>query len=313
MQFSDDALGSMDAHDRLAVLDSEGIDLAIQFPQRAMSMSGIADRDFMFTCLNSYNEWLAHGVPRRMGAHGVPILPTVYRPQATAEYIAHLKALGFKTMMLPNYPRDVRYADAEMEPMWNAIEESGLPLNFHISEAPDDNGPGGLGTFLTVSMQPFRKLWAYLVFTGLLDRHPGLRVVFTEGGISWVPSVLEHADRVHREFADYLEPRLPTRQPLLDTQCYATFMDIRAASNRSITSGSTGACGRATIRTRGHLRRDRRRVETQPRVAGRCGSDSDHGRERAACLRIRRTMSVEVTPIARSLGAIVSGVDLRER
>ena len=110
--------------------------------------------------------------------------------------------------------------------MWQAIEESGLPLNFHISEAPDDNGPGGLGTFLTHSMQPFRKLWAYLVFTGLLERHPGLRVVFTEGGISWVPSALDHADRVHRDFAAYLNPKLKLPPShYWHSQCYATFMD----------------------------------------------------------------------------------------
>jgi len=227
MQRSDDAFGSTDVPDRLRVLDSEGIDVAIQFPQRAMSMSGIADRDLMFACLNSYNEWLSHWCASSNGRlQGVPILPTFYRPQATAEYIGHLKALGFKTMMLPNYPLDVRYADAEMQPMWSAIEDSGVPLNFHISEAPDDNGPGGLGTFLTVSMQPFRKLFGYLVFTGLLDRHPGLRIVFTEGGISWVPSVLEHTDRIHREFAPYLEPRLPhPPSHYWHTQCYATFMD----------------------------------------------------------------------------------------
>lgn len=227
MQFSDDALGSMDVNDRVSVLDREGIDIAIQFPQRAMSMSGIADRDLMFNCLNSFNEWLASWCASSNGRlHGVPILPTFYRPEATADYIRHLESLGFKTMMLPNYPRDIRYADAEMEPMWTAIEESGLPLNFHISEAPDDNGPGGLGTFLTVSMQPFRKLWSYLVFTGLLDRHPDMQVVFTEGGISWVPSVLDHADRVHREFAAYLEPRLPhPPSHYWHTQCQATFMD----------------------------------------------------------------------------------------
>jgi predicted TIM-barrel fold metal-dependent hydrolase len=113
-----------------------------------------------------------------------------------------------------------------MRPLWSAIEAAGLPLCFHISESPDDNGPGGLGTYLAVSFQPFRKLWSYLVFSGILDAHPGLRIVFTEGGISWIPSALEHADRIHREFAADLQPQLP-RPPssYWHQQCYATFMD----------------------------------------------------------------------------------------
>jgi predicted TIM-barrel fold metal-dependent hydrolase len=41
-----------------------------------------------------------------------------------------------------------------------------------------------------------------------------------------VPSVLDHADRIHREFAPYLEPRLPhPPSHYWRTQCYATFMD----------------------------------------------------------------------------------------
>jgi predicted TIM-barrel fold metal-dependent hydrolase len=110
--------------------------------------------------------------------------------------------------------------------MWTAIEEAGLPLNFHISESPDDNGPGGLGAYLAVSQQPFRKQWSYLVFSGILERHPGLQVVFAEGGISWIPSALDHADRIHHRFDRWLEPRLP-RPPseYWWRQCRATFME----------------------------------------------------------------------------------------
>jgi predicted TIM-barrel fold metal-dependent hydrolase len=150
----------------------------------------------------------------------VPVLPTVYRPAATGDYLEELKGLGFRTVMLPNFPRDVHYASPEMARMWSAIEASGLPVNFHISEAPDDNGPGGLGTYLAVSFQPFRKLWSFVVFSGILERHPDLRVVFAEGGISWIPSALDHADRIHDRFADHHPP-----SHYWFSQCYATFMD----------------------------------------------------------------------------------------
>ncbi len=129
-------------------------------------------------------------------------------------------------MMLPNYPRDVRYGSAETAPLFSAIEASGMPLSFHISEAPDGNGPGELGSYLMQSFQPFRKLWSYLVFAGIFDRHPGLRVVFAEGGISWIPSALDHADRIADEFRSHLSPSL-TYAPshYWHTHCWATFMD----------------------------------------------------------------------------------------
>jgi predicted TIM-barrel fold metal-dependent hydrolase len=224
---SDAARGASDPLERLAVLDEEGVDASVLFPQRAMAMWGMDDRDLMFRCFDSYNRWLAQWCSMGNGRlYGVPVLPTVYRPDATADYIDQLKDLGFRTVMLPNNPRDVHYAGADMAPMWSAIEASGLPVNFHISEAPDDNGPGGLGTYLAVSFQPFRKLWSFVVFSGILERHPGLRVVFTEGGISWIPSALDHADRIHDRFEQYLVPRLPhPPSHYWFSQCYATFMD----------------------------------------------------------------------------------------
>lgn len=224
---SDRMPGASDLAGRLAAMDAGGIDAALLFPQRAMGMFALRDRALMVRCFTAYNRWLADFCGRSGGRlKGVAVLPTVDAPQTTADYLAMLKELGFTVVMLPGAPRDRKYADAEMAPLWEAIEASGLLLAFHTSETPEDNGPGGLGAYLTVQFQPFRKLWGYLVFSGLLDRYPGVRILFAEGGISWIPAALDHSDQIWRDFADDLEPRLP--QPpsrYWHRQCYATFMD----------------------------------------------------------------------------------------
>ena len=227
VRVSDEAPGAEDVEGRLAVLRAAGIDAAVVYPQRAMAMWGIDDHDLRDACFDAYNGWLAAQCAKS-GSRliGVPILSTVHRPERTADAIARLRDQGFRTLMLPNYPRDVRYGDASMTPLWSAIEASGLPLSFHISEAPDGNGPGELGSYLMVSFQPFRKLWSYLVFAGILDRHPGLRLVFAEGGISWIPSALDHADRIHQEFRVHLRPRLAhAPSHYWHAHCWATFMN----------------------------------------------------------------------------------------
>ena len=225
--YSDAQPGVSDVAGRLAMMDLEGIDTSILFPQRAMGMYAIKDPALRTRCINAYNEWLA-GFCAASGGRliGVPILPTVYQTDQTADYLAHLKALGFRLFTMPNAIRGTTYTAPEMTPLWTAIEESGLVTSFHTSETPESNGPGGLGTFLIRTTQPFRNVWGNFVFTGLFERHPGIRLLFAEGGISWVPSALDHADRIHSSFADFLKPRLPRRpSEYWFRQCWATFMD----------------------------------------------------------------------------------------
>lgn len=219
--------GADDLDGRLAVMDANGIDAAMLFPQRAMGMFALRDRALMVRCFTAYNEWLANFCARSSGRlRGVAVLPTVYTPDATQEYLDSLRGLGFSTVMLPGALRDRQYADREMAPLWQALEDSQFLVAFHTSETPDDNGPGGLGTYLTVQFQPFRKLWGYLVFSGLLDQHPRLRILFAEGGISWIPSALADSDHIWRDFANDLNPKLPLPPSTYwRRQCYATFMD----------------------------------------------------------------------------------------
>jgi len=227
IEYSDSQPGVSDVAGRLAVMDAEGIDASLLFPQRAMGMFAIKDMDLRTRCFTAYNEWIADFCKRSNGRlAAVAVMATVYEPEKTRDYLAHIKSLGFRLVQLPSGLRGRSYGDAELEPVWDAIEESGLIAAIHTSETPESNGPGGLGTFLAQTTQPFRKLWANLVFSGVLDRHPDLRVLFAEGGIGWVPTALADADRIHAKFAPYLNPRLP-RPPseYWHRQCYATFMD----------------------------------------------------------------------------------------
>lgn len=219
--------GFLDLELRLADMDAEGIDAAVLFPQKALAIMSMADKDFLFDCCDVYNEWLAQWcaqAPDRL--HGVAILPVHYAPEKTAAFLDKVKALGFKAIELPSSPRGVFYNGSAMEPMWDAIEASGLPLSFHIGEFPNWKGKGALGTFLTNSFQPFRPLWALLTFSGVLERHPGMQVVFTEGGASWVAQALADADMVYRNFGTELVPKL-AEPPSASwhRQCHATFID----------------------------------------------------------------------------------------
>ena len=218
--------GMTDQARRMVDMDAEGVDIGFVFPQKALGIMGMEDKEVMYACIDVYNEYLAEWCqydPDRL--FGIAILPTIFDPERTADYIDKIKAWGFKAMEIPSSPRDVEYNRSRMEPMWDAIEASGIPLSFHIGEFPNWRGAGALGTYLTSNFEPFRKLWALLTFSGVLERHPELKVIFTEGGISWVASALYDADRTYREFASEMRPQLAELPSYYWwRQCYATFM-----------------------------------------------------------------------------------------
>ena len=110
--------------------------------------------------------------------------------------------------------------------MWDAIEESGYPLSFHIGENVTTRGAGALGTFQIQTFAPFRRLFGLMTFSGILERHPNLKIVFTEGGVHWVPAALFDADRIYRYFETEMRPKLANMPFYCWWQnCYATFQE----------------------------------------------------------------------------------------
>jgi predicted TIM-barrel fold metal-dependent hydrolase len=65
-----------------------------------------------------------------------------------------------------------------------------------------------------------------LLFSGLLQRHPGLKFVLAEGGIGWIPYVLERCDYVwerHRWYQDIDRDTRPSE--LFGMHFYGCFID----------------------------------------------------------------------------------------
>ena len=218
--------GARDVHLRIKDMDAEGISKDVLFPQLCYGLIGNDDRDFVSACFRGYNELVMdHVKPYRDRLFPVGLIP-FWDEASVREGGAQLKDLGFKAMIMPTVPPGVSYNSREHEGLWDAVEEIGLPLSFHVGENFQDCGPGGLATTVVVAFGGFRYLWSLLTFPGILERHPTLRVVFTEGGIGWIPSCLFDADKVYTAFESEMTPRLAHPPSYYwFNNCYATFMD----------------------------------------------------------------------------------------
>lgn len=240
--------GMWDLETRIAEMDKEGIDLSFLFHGRAMSLIRMEDKAFFSRCMTAFNEWMAEYVAQKPDRLvGVGILPTIFDPEKTGEYIDWMKGLGIKALEIPSAPRNVPYNASAMEPMWEAIADSGIPVMFHVGAYLEFRGKGALGANLTKNLGPYRPLASLMIFSGILERHPNLKVVFCEGGFGWVPWTLQDADRIYQVYETEMRPKLKELPSYyFKRQCYSAIMSddvgLKLAKDYDMTDNVLWSC-----------------------------------------------------------------------
>jgi predicted TIM-barrel fold metal-dependent hydrolase len=170
----------------------------------------IKDPELRQVCYRAYNEWLAEfcatAPARLIGAGLIPI----DEPKMAADEVRHLKDLGLRTGMLLAARVELPLWDEGWEPLWEAAAETGLPIGFHlggglrtvVESGPRFNDPGNMGVRVACATLQMDEPLAAVIFSGALERHPGLKIVMAETGIGWLPYMLERMDDTYRKFLD---------------------------------------------------------------------------------------------------------------
>jgi predicted TIM-barrel fold metal-dependent hydrolase len=222
-----------DIEARLAALDSEGVTTELVFPNAILALLGWPDREVRELCFRVYNEYIAE-IQERSGnrIYGVGLI-NWWDAEGARRTLTELKSLGLKTFLLPLSPgktpdkQPIDYSSTAMDGVWAAIEESEIPVSHHIGETPPTtpNEFNALALTMLQSVAPFRDLFGKYILGGILDRHPGLRVGWFEGGINWVPSAIQDAQHLSASFHHMGNLELQSDpQEYWDRHMYASFM-----------------------------------------------------------------------------------------
>ena len=227
---------------RLADMDRDGVWAHVIFGP--VTSINLEDQELRDACYRVYNDWLEEfcaAAPGRL--IGVPMLPE-YPESATAE-LYRLAAKGtFRQANLQIAVANPGLHDERWEPFWNALEETGMILSFHVVVFISGRGPnpaaGKLAghithakSFVSQFIDPFVDLFAW----GILERHPKMKIVIAESGVGWLPWLIEEIDYRHWriwEGKEFWETRggipLKTKpSDLFKRQIYATFQESPTA------------------------------------------------------------------------------------
>ena len=256
-----DANRNWDDGIRNEALEADGIAAEIVFPNtvppffsRGGLVSGVPSADeyeLRLAGLRAHNRWLAEWCeryPGRRAGIGQMLLNDVDDAVADVHWIADHGLMGgvLLSAIPPNAGIDPLHAPT-YDPVWRACEERGVVVNVHGGGGGPDHGafPGSLSIFvLEATFYAHRPLWAF-VMSGVFDRFPDLRLVFTEAGSAWVGQSLAAMDNIQAKqekgnigVMPILSPMHLARRPseYWQTNCWlgASFMTREDALDRQV-------------------------------------------------------------------------------
>jgi predicted TIM-barrel fold metal-dependent hydrolase len=165
-----------------------------------MDMDGVTAEVIFAGAQNGHlwNSWLADfcsvASERLLGVMQIPIWDVERSIDEIRWGASHgLRAINFAAPR-PDYPA---YNEDVYEPLWAAVEEVGLPLVTHCASGELGSGLKGRGSMLVWLSEVLwlsRRGLGQMIFGGVFDRHPALRVMFVEQRGNWIQQALEELD-----------------------------------------------------------------------------------------------------------------------
>jgi predicted TIM-barrel fold metal-dependent hydrolase len=209
------AYRNWDSARRLEETESQGVAAEVLFPNTVppffaqgnlTALEPTADDyERRWAGLQAHNRWLADfcaEAPGRRAGLAQVFLNDVDDACAEIRW-AHEHMHVFGGVLLPNVAPNSAVAplwDPVYEPLWDLCEERDVVLNVHAgSGLPDFGDLEAARAIMLIELAWFahRAVW-HLIFGGVLERHPNLRIVLTEQGTGWIPRGIETLDWFHR-------------------------------------------------------------------------------------------------------------------
>ena len=188
--------GAYDPAVRAAELEREGMDGEIIYTSTGLTFYALEDPEFRHACFRAFNDWLAEhcaGAPKQL--FGVAMIATDDIDRSVEE-LERCVDKGLRGAMISTGQRSgVSYGDPRFEKFWSAAESLEVPISLHVAatETTWMNTGNRFVDFACV-FTPTMYTVLSMIFSGLFDRHPNLKVLSVENDASWPLAVLERMD-----------------------------------------------------------------------------------------------------------------------
>jgi len=193
---------------RLEDMDRDGLAASVVYGPLSLGFP-IADAELQDATYGAWNDWAAEEfnafAPDRLCA--LAFLP-FHSPEAAAAELERCAALGHRGAIVDAFRIDL--GDPAWDRLWAAAAAHAMPISFHINGGISPKLSYQIGKWQSAAFAALLPLQldeplATMIFSGALERHPGLELVLAESGIGWLPYFLTRMDGEWHELGPKLD------------------------------------------------------------------------------------------------------------
>jgi predicted TIM-barrel fold metal-dependent hydrolase len=227
--------------ERIKAMDRDGVDVHTFFG----NIAGVAgatfsnpayEEEYRREAIQAYNDFQIEAYAKPFPGRFITLaLVPLWDVDAAVAEVLRTKALGIKGISFA-FPQQYGYphfADTYWDPLWSVCEETSLSVNMHIGSGGSMGVKGesyeghsqmrNLAEMSTRAISANTQVMSTVLFSGMLERFPTLKLVSSESGLGWVPYLLETADHQWERQKLWRDGMSIKPSEYFHRQCYVNF------------------------------------------------------------------------------------------
>ncbi|WP_435971697.1 amidohydrolase family protein [Streptomyces sp. Qhu_M48] len=186
---------------RLADMDAQGVDVQLVSPSPSHYHYWAGAPTAEKVCRLANEATAAHCAQAPERLRGLGLVP-LQHPALAVDALDHALDQGLAGVEISSHAPGRELSDPAYEPLWSRAEETGAVIFLHPFGCTLDERLDQWYLSNTVG-QPTENAVAlsHLIFSGVLDRHPGLKIIAAHGG-GYLPTHIGRSDHAWRARSD---------------------------------------------------------------------------------------------------------------
>src|SRR5580765_8878153 len=203
--------GAQDKNKRVAEMAADGVSAEVLYPTHGLKCLSLDDHELEAACCRVYNDWLidyCSAAPDRL--IGIAML-SMYDIDGAVKELERCRKAGMRGSVIWQVPPlELPFSSSHYDKFWATSQDLEIPVNLHIlsghgysrsrSFGLGDTATGMTAEHNSVNMKLFQSVDSLydLIYSGVLERFPKLKLVLVENELGWIPFVLEQWDYYYK-------------------------------------------------------------------------------------------------------------------